>query len=431
MTRVQKRTTLRSRHRRGLTLIEVMIGTLISIFLTAAAVVFASHETKLLGFSTEEIEMQQSARSALDLLARDIEMAGAGFGYQTAPGGPFFVGLQTHNFRALDDGLQFNNAGFANQPQSFTVAGLRESQSSGATYSFPTHDLGILMADGERMTIVQAAAVPAGSGFICDPTNLLDPAETYLVAFRTSDLLLGGTRTMRVLGNAGPGNCPAGYGLCGTAGDGCRSMQFAMDTLGVANNTAFDSGDTGTVDYSQGELAVGFKQVIWWVARETLAMDSHRANLRRVEIDSAATTCPIGSRATCGGEVAYNVETLQYQVWAFNSAGGPGVDPSGFLDDDRWVAIPANTYPIGPGPGRNPLFPKLRVDVELVIRSRVPDEKPHVGARVTLAAPNAGAPGLCLPGGTAMPGAGECPGDRVKRRVHRISVEVKNSGPPT
>lgn len=394
-----------------------MIGTLIAIFLTAAAVVFASHETKLLGFSTEEVEMQQSARSAMDLLARDVEMAGAGIGYRLNPGtNPEFVGLQTGTFRALDDGLQFNTSG-----PSTPVTGLREQASSPVAYNFATHDLGILFADGERMTIVNAPSGAAGSGFICDAGNLLDPARTYLVTFRTGDLITGITKTMQVSGNAGPGNCPAGFGLCEPApGNGCRAMNFATDNFGPGNAPLYQSADDGTVGYAQGEVSVGVKQVIWWVARDTAAMDAHRANLRRVEIDSAASTCALGTRQTCGGEVAYNVETLQYQVWRYLPGGAVGADPTGVNNDGRWALV-------GPGAIISPAGavprPKLRVDIELVLRSRVPDETPHAGARVTLA----GAAGLCLPGGTAMPAGAPCPGDRVQRRVHRITVDVKNS----
>lgn len=419
--------------RRGLTLIEVVIGTLIAIFLTAAAVVFASHETKLLGFSTEQVEMQQSARTALDLLARDIELAGSGIGYQNCDPafcnppttGPRFVGLQTGQFNAINGGLAFNT----NAPNGtdLTLRGsTRGNALAAVAYTFRTHDLGILMAEEQRMSIANHAG---GFGEICDSNNLLPTNQNILVVLRDDSMISGRSAVMQVTSAAVLGNCsfdPCGPNIAG-GGQGCRTVTFANDPWAIY---ASDNQAAG-LSYGGGEVAVGLKQVIWWVQNDSIAQDSHRGNLRRAELgintqSGVQTLCDAtpGNRSTCGGEVAYNVETLQYQVWRYDPTAAPAgnatIDAQGGVG--RWIAVAPG--PIDPQLATPTTKDKLRVDVEIVVRARMPDERIHGGQRVTI-------PGLCIPGGTAMPAsaATSCPNpDNVQRRVHRISVELKSSG---
>lgn len=434
---------------RGLTLIEVMIGTLIAIFLTSAAVIFASHETKLLGFSTEQIEMQQSARTAIDLLARDLELAGAGVGYiNCSPAtctprtdgnpatGPRFAGLQTGRFNALGPGgsagLVFNDQGsvaapFPNPIHQVALRGATSGNALSAAVNVPTHDLGILMADEQRVTI--AAHNPGTNlGEICDATNALPASPIRLYALMRDETLISGRSTLlEVTSNAALGNCT--YGACApniaAGGEGCRTVRFVNDPWPVAQQFNSDTA-AAVLNYSGGEAAIGYKQVVWWVENDAIPADSHRANLRRGEfgfnsVTGAEQACPVGGRGTCGGEVAYNVETLHYQVWRFNPNGPASLDPT---QDFRWQRVPSGPidgfFPADP---TNPR-PRLRVDVELVVRARVADERVHPGIRMTV-------PGFCLPGWTPMDvnPTVPCPNrDNVERRVHRISVDIKNSG---
>src|SRR5436190_23826782 len=102
----------RSASERGVTLIELMVGVFIALFLTAAAVAFASHETKLLGYSNDQIDLEQSGRAAIDLLSQDIRMAGSGVGTTISPGptNGAYLGLQVGVF-GMPGGLQFNDNG--------------------------------------------------------------------------------------------------------------------------------------------------------------------------------------------------------------------------------------------------------------------------------------------------------------------------------
>src|SRR5574339_630921 len=89
--------------RRGLTLIELMIGVAIALFLTAAAVTFVRHETRLMGVSQDRIDMLQGGRAAIDLIGLDVQQAGQGIGYDEAGNfqglllGPFTAGSQNWN----------------------------------------------------------------------------------------------------------------------------------------------------------------------------------------------------------------------------------------------------------------------------------------------------------------------------------------------
>ena len=78
---MRARTKTSRRTQRGLTLLELLVGVFIAIFLTAAAVAFAAHETRLMGVSQARLEASSAGRAALDLLADDLAMAGAGVGH--------------------------------------------------------------------------------------------------------------------------------------------------------------------------------------------------------------------------------------------------------------------------------------------------------------------------------------------------------------
>jgi hypothetical protein len=416
MTRVRK-----PRHgRRGLTLVEVVIGTLIAIFLTSAAVVFATHETKLLGFSTEQIEMHQSARTAIDLIARDVASAGTGIGYaadRALPADRYFPGLQFRQFSPLGNPaavFNLNNAFFT-----LNLAGsLGTTLQRGNTWTFPTRDLGILVADGPYFTISRQSG---NLGQYCDARNQLTLNDRIFAIMRTEDLISARSVVMRPTGNS-PQACA--YGECeplpgNPAASGCRAFEIEADPLSIfASDPLVD-----TLSYTGGEFQTGLRQIIWWVNPDPV--ENFRANLRRAEV-TYANRC-LGAtavaRANCGSEVAYNVEALHYQVWRFDPTAAPGANPD--VDDNRWILLPI-IPPVPPAPLQPDPPQRLRVDIELVVRARQPDGRLHPGNWVSLA--NQGPPnGRCIPFGTVSTGA--CPnGDQVERRIYRVSVEVKNSG---
>lgn len=382
---------------RGLTLVELVVGTFIALFLTVAAMIFASHETKLLGYSTEQVDMQQQARSAIDLLTSDLQMAGAGIGY--SPAG-VFLGLQTNQFRGGGAGGIDFNANGSNATDLTLIAGDPLGGSErGAAYTLPTHDLGIVAADGTYATLAQHSGL---AGEFCDPNNTFS-TDQQLVVMRSEEGLTAQSILFTAAGVAGActfGQCaPVVNGV----GSGCRAFTLADDP----NDLFSTDASAAAMSYTGGEVLTGFKQIVWFV-NENPAPDENRATLRRMVFDGTRTCT---DRATCGDEQSANIETLQYQVWRFNTTLAP----------PQWQAV-------APGPiarDASGVDFRLRVDMELVVRARVSDGRRHDPVRLRLA-------DACVPDTTpcgappTAPAAGS--GDNIPRRAHRWTVEIRNSG---
>jgi hypothetical protein len=394
----------RTNHRRGLTLLELMVGVFIALFLTTAAVVFARHETRLLGYSNEQVDMQHQSRAAIDTLTLDLQSAGGGVGY-AANGN--YLGLRMGPF-TVPGGAGFNQNG------GVTTLTLRQADDgggeAGAAYAAPTRDLAILFADIGHVTVANYEA--GGTGELCDRTNRLPDGEDILSVIRDASRLTGRSVIMRITGNAGV--CT--YGQCapivGNLGSGCRTFTWTDDP----ENIFPDDVAATTVNYTGGQLAIGLKEIVWFVNNERPPYD-HLADLRRVVFDGT-TDC--NDRATCGSEQAFQVETLQWQLWAFSA------DPTG-ANPGRWAVVPDDDGDGFPGPAfrdsdnngvadEPATDARMRIDVEFVVRERNSDQRPHAAVQLKLN------PGNCIPGG------GTCVNDRVLRRAHRFSVEIRNSG---
>lgn len=67
-------------HLRGLTLVELMVGMVISLFILAAAFTFAGHQIRLTEFTAGEVDRDRMGRLALELMAEDLRNAGLGVG---------------------------------------------------------------------------------------------------------------------------------------------------------------------------------------------------------------------------------------------------------------------------------------------------------------------------------------------------------------
>jgi prepilin-type N-terminal cleavage/methylation domain-containing protein len=389
--------------RRGFTLIELMVGVFIALFLTAAAITFASHETKLLGYSNDQIDLEQSGRAAIDLLAQDIRMAGAGVGYGINGA---FNGFQTGTF-TVPGGASFNNAGTT---QSITLTG---SDTNGAhlastSYSIGTQDLLIATADGSYASI---AFWNSAGGEYCSSTDTAfrtSPAEQALLRDPSGAAFIAGSITSGAIVS------PCTWGQC--AGS-CVAFTFAANPGG--NYVTFSSDNAaGSAPYIDGEVMGGFKHVVWFVANQAPPYN-YAAQLRRVVFDGS-NSC--ASRDTCGQNtsVADYVEALSYQIWTFNTTATP---------TPQWQIMPLGS----------PLVPtnrgdRIRVDIEIVVRSHISDDHAHQAAVLRLQPqPNGG---MCIPGGgvaTQIDDPSSCPGGRaswdwVVRKTYRTSVEVKNSG---
>lgn len=366
-----------ARNQRGLTLIEVMVGTVIALLLTAAAVAFATQETRLMDVSQERLEMSMVGRSALGLLAADLRKAGAGVGYDEQGR---FLGLLADDFNA--GGVPWNGQGApvgrdASPPfnlgahfvNDFTRSGA--GPNAGTTYSVPTHDIGIQYADGSFATIVSERN---DAGIMCaGPDIEFESGE--LVLMRDAIGISARSGTIELTPFAGGANCPCQ--------GGCANFVLTPTTdlstgVGAAN-----------ASFGYGEIQGGLTTVVWFVAEE-----GGEGQLRRVEFPGGACGA---DRSTCGGLVADEVEALLSQIWYFDGAGG-GWRQAGQAAFDTREA-------------------RMRVDVELIMRtnSETKAYQPQLESKI--------ADDVCIPDA-----CGSTDLDRYERVAYRTSVEIMNSG---
>lgn len=332
---------------RGFTLIELMVGVTIGLFIVAAGFTLISHQTRLLSFADQSIDIDESGRHAIALLAKDMAQSGSGAGYRSDG---TFAGLFTNTF-AVPGGAAFTSNG-----QAIVL-------SSG---TFTTDDIGMRLVAGNFVTI---AAFAGNAGQICSGSRI-ENGETVLLV--SDDWLL--SRSAVVSGLA------AGACTNGDCVNGCVGFTWADDTtyLSEAGAQAFN--------YVGGEMGGDFKFVVWFV----IADASGTGELRRAEV-TASEPCT-ARNASCGGVVADNVETVQMRVWQW----------SGTAWTDRTGAASLATTD------------RVRVDLEIAVRSRTLMDAPQEPARLTVD------PGVCIPNCANR--------DNIRRHVVRTSVDVRNSG---
>lgn len=260
---------MKRRSRRGFTLVELLVASTLGVILSLAAVAFVAHETQLLGFTHDRIEMSQSARFAIDRLSADLRLAGAAVGYDESGA---FAGLELGTIPR--GGAVFRSA---NRPIALESG------------SFVTDDVAILLATGGYATI--AAYNPAGAGQLCAGSGI---EEDEVVLLQSEDGL--SARTVRVRSIAG-GVCRAG-----DCRDGCDDFTFDPDPSFLSGSDAADAS------YENGLAAGGFRRVVWFV--DTSDPDRPGVGrLRRADGDCAAAD------ASCGVLMADGVESLQIRVF--------------------------------------------------------------------------------------------------------------------
>lgn len=366
-----------SEGRAGFTLLELMIGVAIALFLTAAAVAFARHETRLMGVSNEQLDLEQSSRSAVDLLASDLRQAGVGIGYDATD---TFRGLLLENFDA--GGVTWNDGGARAQIQlqkSDPVTGAN----LGPVYNMTTEDIGIVLADGAFATIADYNI--AGGGQFCrSPGVDFEPGE--VVVFRSEE---GLAARSTVINPIGPQPC-----RFGTCIDGCVDFTWQLQP-----NPGFVTSPAAQGEnYLGGEIHGGLKTLVWFVDSTDPAAPN-RGQLRRTIFDGDPANDCLARDSNCGAVVAENVETLQVEPWTWDDSTG------------AWTRLTGAQRV----QGRN----RVRVDLELVVRSRVAGVRKHEPVQLALA------PGQCVPEPCT---ADRNQWDQLNRRVYRTSVEIKNSG---
>jgi type IV pilus assembly protein PilW len=356
--------------RRGFTLIEVMVGMVIGLLLTTAAVAFVRSESKLMGVTEDRLDMVQASRVVMNLVSSDVRSAGLGLRPQNGE----FQGLLTGPFTV--GGVPYGGAGSLQ---------LEEADASSfgtfSSYAVPTQDLGVRLADGDQATIVDftGKGSTAGTLTVCDHAGMeLRNGEIVLLQDQTS------LSTWSVeLTNVGASS------LCaGTCRNGCMPLSWQEPSSAGHQYEANAGADQ---EYGLGQMFSGFQTVVWFVVPDPDRAD--RGALRRMTWDDTQPDC--GARDNnCGALVARNVEGFFYRVYQFTPAGG-------------WVEIAPGTNPTADG--------RVRIDIELVLRADEVADKtfPQVQA-------------LLPPGGpVAFP---QNPRDRIERRVFRATVELRNAG---
>lgn len=386
-----------------------MVGIFIAVFLTAAAVAFASHETQLMGVTGETLDLEQSSRSAIELLSFDLRQAGAGVGYDNSGQ---FQGLRLGPFTVEGSAGTVNfNDGASNVIQLSEGAPLDGTLVQ--TYALASQDLGIDVAEGAYASVVAHTGTgqAAGTGAVC---------------FRQGTVFLEGERALLrsesgfaaqsvILTGINQGACPAGVGTANPCPveNQCTSFAWARDGFYDSGGaTGGARGSAQNVGYLGGQLQGSFRSLVWFVSQGAFS-----GELRRGTFDGTNGCPPGGRTAACGALVADNVETLQVAVWAFDPAAA------------NWVRV-APGAAVAPVGGRVPQSlrnARIRVDVEMVVRSPGDSGRPHPAIPLDLVP---GATRQCVPNTSDCPAAGiAAPNvDNVERRVYRSSVELKNSG---
>ena len=341
------------RHQAGFSLMELLVSVGIGTFVMLAAVVAATDHTRILSETRSQIDLQESARVSLGLLAGDLRMAGYGIGYR--PDGSF-AGLARGDFSVS------GGAAFSAQDRSLSLS----------FGNVTTDDIGIRRGLGDVRTI---ASYTDGLAQLCVGSGAR-VGDIMVLRSRTG----ASARTVRV-DSVNGSTCQGAICL-----GGCEDVSFSPDLTYASDLYAANA------DYTSGGATLGFSEIVWFVVPGS----EGRGELRRAEI-TASDPCSAAD-SSCGGTVAPSVQTIQVAVWQWDEATA------------SWIDVTADTQIIGEH--------RIRVDVELLLRSRYVDDRSPYRESVPLE----------LGGGTCVPAPCGAQADKVERRVIRTSVELRNSG---
>lgn len=373
------------RLQRGLTLVELLVGMFIALTLTSAAVAFALHETRLMGASRDKLAISQTTHAALDLIAEDVAQAGTGIGYDAAGN---FAGLMLGTFTV--GGCTYNPA-----PNTLTLTEVGEQNVAGPTYELPITDLGIRYANGNYASIADYDTT-SGSGQHCQDLDFNDVwfAPDELVVLRSEYALDAHTALINSAAREGSTVFAAcREDECNNVANRCVDFQFRFES----SPSWRSDPSAATREYRRGEIQGGYREVVWYV--EPAADLAHSiGSIRRAVFTTGRPPSSCANRVGSGVEVATYVETFLIQPYTFNELNGVW---------ERWTGV---------GPIDNER--RIRVDMELVVRSESPALAPQLDPVLRLSSPVA-----CVPRGTC--GAST---DYGRRYVFRTSVHVKNSG---
>ncbi len=245
---------------RGMTLVEVLVAVGIGSIVVLGAVRLSMDQTKLLSDTTSQLEMFQSARTGVELLTYDLQMAGAGVGYR-ADGR--FAGLDRGTFTG-PGGAQF-------------LADDRQISIHGNDVR--TDDIGVLRAYGKARTVAahvgDTLEVCAGSGLETDDLAMLVSRDgIYARSITVAD--------------ATPSMCTDGICV-----DGCTRLRVTPEPSYASHPDALSAS------YVDGEVVGHLERIVWFV---TPGVDG-RGALRRTD---NRTPCAAADDR-CGGTVATGI----------------------------------------------------------------------------------------------------------------------------
>ncbi|MEM1022299.1 MAG: prepilin-type N-terminal cleavage/methylation domain-containing protein [Myxococcota bacterium] len=352
------------KHKRaGFTLIETLVGISIGVFLTAAAVTFVRFETRLMGVNTERLDMQQAGRASLDLIASDVQLAGLGM---TLDDNNDFPGLLTGAFNIDTVPFGLSSVTLESGPPASTI------------YAVPVSDFGIRFAAGEQASIV--GWDPSTQQMrMCDHAALdVENGDTIIV--RDEQYL--SSRAIRVDGLTQITNC--------RCAEGCYDLTWSAPD---PTQTFVSFTGAAAVDYNLGAAFTDYSTVVYFLLDQGGGLN--RASLRRAQFDPDNAGNCVARDGTCGVEMARDVEAFALETWAFDTGAA------------QWSVVPVGN----PVPGDQ----KLRVDIELVTRSRQETDGVKRQVRSNIL-------GVDFPPGGV---------DKIEREVFRTSVEIKNVGRPS
>jgi type IV pilus assembly protein PilW len=325
-------------HKRGYTLVELMVAMAIGFIIVAGALVFVAHNTRLLEFTKSELDRDRTGRLAMELLVEDLRVAGLGVGYDASGN---FGGLMLGTYTVQGGGTFGLN-------QNVALGYGQNTSGLTGTYNLSTDDIGIRFANGGWRTIANYSGtggqICRGSGFQVGDIVLMIADDN--VAVRTVQL-----QTIGAAGSCTYGNCAAG----------CDDFTFVADSSYNSGGTALSSSYVG------GEMAGAYKTVVWFV--DTTGADPGSANLRRAEI-GAASPCTARDQ-TCGQLAAYDVETVKLAINQWDPTTSAWVNQTSATALDRR---------------------RIRLDVEMVVRTRTSETRAQDPITLQLSS------GACVPG---------------------------------
>lgn len=272
----------------GFTLVEVMVATVVSMTVIAAGFAITVMTDKATRVSTRTADTQQNGRIAMELISRDVRMAGFGMkstvGFcptaivpqdQTPGGGDTGsdrIHLLVPAMSASPDLWQLGTAvlapGVTNKTQS-TVT-LKAGAVAAAGITFPA----VLVIGGTWTGTAQSAT---GDTITLDPNTLLGQPTTFpvntpvywlqcityqVIQSPDPNNVCAGRSPCLARGVTAAGNCDTAGSSCVPVADGIEDIQFAYAcdgcvsgiNAGVPNGVIDDQGGTNLNVFDQGDF---------------------------------------------------------------------------------------------------------------------------------------------------------------------------------